>query len=183
MPDLRPRGSHRGCRGENDHERTAREDDVNGAAGNWMGQVPTQRETGVRQWHVQLTLKDGTRSKWIPLDPSIPETDRPSAQACATRVSDDARANGFVSDTVVETVSEYAKRWIKARTGRVASVRDNASHLKHHILPVLGPLDMRAVERKDIEKLVAALDVKVRAKGGIGNEVRCERLGHVLEAL
>lgn len=66
-----------------------------------------------------------------------------------------------------ETVFEYAKRWLKAREGRIASVGDNKSHLKEHILPVLGPLSMRAVEAGDIEKLVSALDRKVLA-GEIG---------------
>jgi hypothetical protein len=62
-----------------------------------------------------------------------------------------------------ETVSTYAKRWIKARTGRVASVGDNESHLEHHVLPVLGPVLVAKVTRADVERLVAALDEKVRA--------------------
>ena len=122
------------------------------------------KKTGVVHWHVQLTLKDGTRSPWVPLDPSIPESDRARAQACATTVSDDARERGFVSDEVKETVAEYAKRWLEAREGRIASVRDNASHLEHHVLPVLGAIDMQAITRKEIERFVAALDAKVRAK-------------------
>ncbi len=62
-----------------------------------------------------------------------------------------------------ETVEQYAKRWIKARTARVASVGDNESHLEHHVLPVLGPLVIAKVTRGDVERVVAALDAKVRA--------------------
>jgi hypothetical protein len=42
-------------------------------------------------------------------------------------------------------------------------VRDNKGHLNEHVLPVLGPLAMPAVTRKDVESLVAALDRKVLA--------------------
>jgi len=66
-----------------------------------------------------------------------------------------------------ETVFEYAKRWLVARDGRVASVRDNRGHLQEHVLPVLGALSMPAVTSKDIEALVSALDRKVR-DGKIG---------------
>src|SRR5258708_7512521 len=66
-----------------------------------------------------------------------------------------------------ETVFTYAKRWLVAREGRIASVRDNKGHLKEHVLPVLGPLVMRSVTDKDIEAFVAALDRKVR-DGSIG---------------
>jgi hypothetical protein len=66
-----------------------------------------------------------------------------------------------------ETVYEYAKRWLATREGRIGSVRDNRSHLEQHVLPVLGPLVIRAVTAKDIETLVAALDKKVR-DGAIG---------------
>jgi integrase len=62
-----------------------------------------------------------------------------------------------------ETVEKYAGRWIKARTGRVASVGDNASHMEHHVLPVLGPLVMAKVTRADVERVVSALDAKVLA--------------------
>jgi len=62
-----------------------------------------------------------------------------------------------------ETVSDFADRWLKARVGRVASVRDNKGHLNEHILPVIGPLAISAVRSKDIEDVVAALDRKVLA--------------------
>ncbi len=62
-----------------------------------------------------------------------------------------------------ETVFEYAKRWLKAREHRIASIRDNKSHLEQHVLPVLGPLAMRAFTAKHVETLVAALDAKVTA--------------------
>jgi len=64
---------------------------------------------------------------------------------------------------VKETVEEYANRWLKHRDGRVRSNDDNRAHLEHHVLPVLGPLGMRAIGREEIEGLVSKLDAKVQA--------------------
>lgn len=120
-------------------------------------------KTGVMQWHARITLADGSRSRPIPLDPSIPEDDREHAKTCARDVSARWRARGGVREEVRETVDEYAKRWLEAREGRIASVRDNRGHLVGHILPIIGTHDMCAVTSKQIEDVVAALDRKVRA--------------------
>jgi integrase len=114
-------------------------------------------------WYCQVTLKTGKRSEWIDLDPKIPESDRERAKTAAKQVSDDARLHGFVPlMTTTETVNEYATRWIKARTGRVRSVGDNECHLEHHVLPVLGTVEIARVTRADVERLVGTLDTKVR---------------------
>jgi hypothetical protein len=107
----------------------------------------------------------------VPLDrrilfgePGSPE--HAQAQAAAKVLSDDARAKGFVFQAPPppgETVSDYASRWLEEREGRVASVRDNAGHLKNHILPVIGAIPMARVTRHDVESVVADLDAKVRA--------------------
>ncbi len=126
-------------------------------------------------WYAQVTLKDGTRSDWVSLPshilngpPGSPEY--LAAKAAAKVASDDARLHGMVRRTTsAQTVTEYAKTWIAWRTGKVRSVRDNASHLEHHILPELGALPIADVTRADVERVVAALDEKVR-KGEMGSK-------------
>lgn len=117
--------------------------------------------TGRRHWHVRLTLTNGARP-WVPLDPGIAHEDEAGARASARLVSDEARASGLVPDTVRETVSEYAMRWLAAREGRLRSVRANKAHLETHLLPLMGATDIRVVERTAIERVVADLDTKVR---------------------
>lgn len=88
-------------------------------------------------WYAQVTLKNGERSDWVSLDPRIPHADKPAAKAAAKIVSEDARLHGMVRDaTTTETVNEYAKRWLEARTGQIRSIRDNRAHLESHVLPV-----------------------------------------------
>lgn len=113
------------------------------------------------QWFARVTLVDGSRP-WVELDPSISETDRAGAQACAQLVSHEARESGAV--TSIETVSEYAKRWLEAREeSGYTSVAADRSRMGTHILPVLGAKDVRKVTRAELEDLVDALDRRVRA--------------------
>jgi integrase len=105
-------------------------------------------------------LRDGSRP-WIPLDPALGPDDVEGARRLAAQVS--LNAAHFVAAHVKETVSEYAKRWLASREGRVRSNGDSRSHLDTHILPVLGPLDMQAVGRVEVEGFVAKLDAKVQA--------------------
>ena len=116
------------------------------------------------QWWAQITLRDGSRPV-VELDPSIPREDRTAARACAREVSDYARTNGVVPSRIKETVGEWTMRWLAARKERgLASVADDRSRLRHHVLVRLGPKDVRRVSRSDIEDLVEDLDTKVRAK-------------------
>ena len=124
-------------------------------------------------WYAQVTLTVGTRSDWISLPDTIPNGAPGSpghlaAKAAAKVASDDARKLGMVrhATTTAKTVKEYSKTWIEYRTGKVRSVGDNASHLDHHVLPVLGPLEIGKVTRADVERFVAELDAKV-SKGEI----------------
>jgi integrase len=118
-------------------------------------------------WYAQVTLKDGTRSDWVSLDPKIPNGAPGSpgylaAKAAAKVASDDARLHGMVRHaTTRKTVNEYAKTWVEYRTGRVRSVGDNERHLRNHVLPVLGVLEVARVTRADVERFVASLDAKV----------------------
>lgn len=119
--------------------------------------------TGSMQWMVRLTLGDRSRP-WVELDPAIPEHDREGAIACAKVVSGGTRASTAVSVRTVETVTEYAKRWLAAREDRgLTSVADDKGRLDTHVLPKLGARDVRSVMRDDLESLVEELDGKVRA--------------------
>ena len=114
------------------------------------------------QWMVRLTLDDGGRSPWLELDGRIPEDDEAGARRAATTYSQAYRASGgLVKQAVKETVSEYATKWLASREGRVRSNADNASHLEHHVLPVIGTHELRAVGRDEIERFVAKLDEKI----------------------
>lgn len=124
---------------------------------------PNPKREGKLQWMVRLTLPGNKRSPWIELPESIPESDRPQAEASARQVSDEARANGAIPDATKETVSEYAKRWCKAREVKgLACVGADRTLLRRHVLPVLGSRDVRAVGRDDMKELVAELDAKVQ---------------------
>ena len=112
-------------------------------------------------WVVRVTMPDGSRQ---PVKmPGIPKEERERALYLGKVTSKRVRQLGAVPEAARETVNEYAARWLEARAGRVASVRDNKGHLTTHILPVLGTVEMAKVKREDIERVVGALDAKVRA--------------------
>jgi integrase len=71
-----------------------------------------------------------------------------------------------VPATVTETVAEYAKRWLADREGRVNAIRDDRSRIRDHVLPTLGPLDVRTFDRDDVEGLRDELDAKI-TKGAL----------------
>jgi len=47
---------------------------------------------GVEQWHARFTRADGSRTKWLPLDPSISLEDEPKARACAAKLAPQVKA-------------------------------------------------------------------------------------------
>jgi integrase len=125
----------------------------------------------------RLRLADGTKSDRFDLPVDMNERQARAylgglqAEEDATHTVFKAKMERLGAEAVEakprdgETVYEYAKRWLKAREslGFRSRVHDNKSHLEQHILPVLGPFAMRAVEAKDVETFVAALDKKVNA--------------------
>jgi len=116
------------------------------------------------QWRARLTLADGSRSGWLDLDPAIAAEDEAGARACAAELAALARKQKTVSTKTIETVAEYSVRWIASRRERgLASVDDDASRLACHVLPVIGALDVRTINRDALEGLVEKLDAKVRA--------------------
>lgn len=115
-------------------------------------------KTGAKHWHVCITLADGSRP-WVPLDPSIPETDVVRARACAKLVSDEARASGLVPEATRETWKEWFGRFHDAKEARgLSSVGDMRGRAAKWILPVIGAKDVRAITREDVEAIVKRLD-------------------------
>ncbi len=62
----------------------------------------------------------------------------------------------------VETFAVYVDRWLVSRDA-LSSNRDQRARLRDHVTPILGPLDVGAIVREDIERVVEALDAKVIA--------------------
>jgi integrase len=58
-----------------------------------------------------------------------------------------------------ETVAEYAKRWCTTGDGQ----DDKESHLRVHVLPLIGPIPVARVQPRDVERVVAILDGKIAA--------------------
>ena len=128
------------------------------------GQVKWLRnvKTGAFCWHARFTL-NGRRTKFAPLDRRIAENDVEGARECARLAYDFIRHGGAVSDVSRETVGEYAQRWLRSRRANVRSVGDNESHLIHHVLPLIGSLDMLAITSANGDTIVARLDAKIEA--------------------
>jgi len=112
---------------------------------------------GTRCWCARYTRADRTRTPWQPLDPSIPESDREGAEACAATYAPIARAT--TKNGNGESVEAYSIRWLRQRSKKTA--KDNGSHLTHHVLPVIGPVSILALSPAHGDELVAALDRKI----------------------
>ncbi len=129
------------------------------------GQVKWLRTTRVRppryEWHARFTL-NGKRTRWARLDPKgvlgLGEGDEDRARAQAQLVYQRALEQGAVPDYIEQTVREYAAAWLKDREPRVNSIRDDRGRLEHHVLPVVGDLDVRAFGREDVERMRDELD-------------------------
>ncbi len=119
---------------------------------------------GEPQWHAKWTRADGTRTEYLPLDPSIRLDDEAGAKAYAARLAPKARqAIGPSSGAVTETVETYANRWCGWREGRgLGCVADDRAALEKHVLSIIGALDVRTIARDDLKRLVTALDEKAR---------------------
>ncbi len=139
--------------------------------------MPRKRE-GTIEWSVdhykvRITLPDGRRP-WVHLEAGhTEEMARERARSLSELAARDAlpgftRVRGVKG--VVETVREWSKRWLASRDA-LASVGDDLSRLNNHILDAkvrkrrvaFGDLAMPDVRRDDIEDIVSALDLRVRA--------------------
>ena len=105
---------------------------------------------------VRVTMANGLRP-FIRFDPG---TTREEALALAPVLA--ARARHAVDAGSGETVSEYAGRWLLERERRgIGTVGHDRGRLGKHVLPILGPLDVRRFGREDVERVVEDLDRKI----------------------
>jgi integrase len=73
------------------------------------------------------------------------------------------RARDAVDDEAGITVSEYAERWHEWRESRgLGCVENDRGVLARHVLPTVGALEMAAVTRDDLKRLVSLLDATVK---------------------
>ena len=121
------------------------------------------------RWRAKWTRADGTRSRWVPIpakdDPPIAPDDEAGARAYAASLAPSVKSAG-VGGGSVETVDAYARRWLRDRDGRIASIEADRARMRLHVLPHLGPLDVRTFTRDDVEALRDELDAKI-AKGAL----------------
>jgi integrase len=88
-------------------------------------------------------------------------TTREEALALAPILAE--RAGHAVEENTRETVAEYAKRWCTWRESRgLGCVAGDRTTLALHVLPHIAALEIRAVTRNDLKRLVSALDTKAR---------------------
>jgi integrase len=112
------------------------------------------------RWHARL----GAERTPFPLDPSIPQQDEARAKVEAKAAAIRVRDLGLVPIGRGETVREWCDRWVAMRKERgITTVKHDAGRLKNHVFPIIGDLDVRAVSREDIERVVDHLDAKIRS--------------------
>jgi integrase len=134
-----------------------------GASGRRGGRPPTGSIVWEDPWAktkpigVRVTGADGRR-KLVRFDPG---TSAEAAIALAPILA--MRAN---NDTNVGTakLADYSATWLAERFAKgLASAPEDKRRLAKHILPDLGPFDVRTVTRGDLIAFVDRLDRKVRA--------------------
>ena len=107
---------------------------------------------------VRVTKANGKR-KLVPFEPGTTADD---ARALAPALAE--RGRFAVGEHEGETVTEYAQRWLadRAAHGIASAQTHDRGRLRKHVLPVIGPLDVRTFGREDVERVVADLDRKIR---------------------
>ena len=106
---------------------------------------------------VRVTKADGKR-KLVRFEPG---TSAANAIALAPLLAERGRL--AVNEGTRDTVAEYAKRWIQWRMTRgLECVPGDRTRLAFHVFPVIGALEIAAVTRDDLKRLVAALDMKAK---------------------
>lgn len=76
---------------------------------------------------------------------------------------EERKKNGAPPPAQGETVAHWFDRWLEHReeAGK-ASVDTDRGRIVTHVIPLIGPMPIRAVARRDLERLVEDLDRKVR---------------------
>lgn len=117
------------------------------------------------RWKARITLPNGTR-KLVPLPEWYDET---QARAKSRELAEAVRERGIENATAVavpksESVREFGVRYVKHLDGRgLTSVPDMAGHLRNHVDPLIGDIEIRSVKRSDVERVRDALDAKIAA--------------------
>jgi integrase len=136
-----------------------------------MSQIPSRRGRG-RPTGGSIRWAD--KAKTIPLGIRVTKADgsrpmimfergttREEALALAPILVDRARLT--VDASIKKTVAEYANDWLKEREAR--GVHTAKSHdrrrLARHVLPLIGPLNVRTFGRDAVESVVTDLDRKI----------------------
>jgi integrase len=114
-------------------------------------------ETKTQPIGVRVTRADSKR-KVIPFEPGTSSED---AIALAPLIAE--RARFAVDEWTSETLTEYEKRWREWRTLQgLGCVDADRATLARHVLPQIGHIEVRAVTRDDLKRLVMMLDAKAR---------------------
>jgi integrase len=118
-------------------------------------------EQGVEQWHARFTRADGTRTKWLPLDPRIAPEDE--ARRCAATLAAQVTARTTAA-AGVETCDGWHERYLKfcAEQG-MSTVQTKRDRWHKWISPTIGAKPPGDVTRDDIENVRDALDEAIRA--------------------
>jgi integrase len=134
--------------------------------GGGRGNEDTMRKsTGTVRWrngaeglrfYARYTLSDGkSKSPWTPLDPNIQQHDMEGAYRYAAQFVGTAKA--LKKGGEGESVAAYSLRWLAQRDSETER-RDCASHLKTHILDVIGNVSVLALTSAHGDEMVAYLD-------------------------
>jgi integrase-like protein len=111
-------------------------------------------------WHARFTVQ-GKRTRFEPIDSgAIPKDAIDQAKAIAAQHARVFHDRGAVPEGI-ETVKEYATRWLTSREGRVASIADERARMTKHVEPIIGLHDVKTIDRDGIERLRDDLDRKI----------------------
>jgi len=116
-------------------------------------------------YSVRVRFADGRR-KWVPLPKGISHQEavdkaRELAEAAKTTTAPETVIARAMPS---ESFAKWSQRWLVWRTEQgLETVRDDGSRLRTHVLPMLGPIPMRAIGSGHVEDLRDQLDAKVRA--------------------
>ena len=113
------------------------------------------------RWEVRMSIPDqGRRLRVIP---ELGPRDEERAKRIVKLMVKRAAVDGYVPDEIGLTVNDWCDTWLEDRELRkIKTVGHDKGRLAHHVLPTIGTLAMSQVTREDIERVVEALDAKIR---------------------
>jgi integrase len=110
------------------------------------------------EWHARFTVA-GKRTPFAPIG-VLGRENEDEARRVAAEHARTFRDQGAVPEGI-ETIREYAGRWLDSREGRVVSIADERARMTKHVLPILGLYDVKTADREKIERLRDDLDRKI----------------------